>query len=59
MKIFERFERAVESRAFGGFGLGLWIARQIVEASNGTIEVTSAPDEGATFSVRLPLGTHG
>ncbi|HEY5937330.1 MAG TPA: GAF domain-containing sensor histidine kinase, partial [Kofleriaceae bacterium] len=56
VKIFERFERAVESRAFGGFGLGLWIARQIVEASHGTIEVTSAPDEGATFCVRLPLG---
>lgn len=58
MKIFERFERAVESRAFGGFGLGLWIARQIVEASRGTIEVASAPNEGATFSVRLPLEAH-
>ena len=57
-KIFERFERAVESREFGGFGLGLWIARQIVEASAGTIEVVSVPGQGATFSVRLPLVVH-
>lgn len=56
-KIFERFERAVENRDFGGFGLGLWIARQIVEASHGTIEVTSAPAEGARFVVRLPLAS--
>ncbi|MBA3817280.1 MAG: GAF domain-containing protein, partial [Deltaproteobacteria bacterium] len=34
-RIFERFERAVENRNFGGFGLGLWIARQIVEVSAG------------------------
>jgi signal transduction histidine kinase len=53
-KIFERFERAVASRDFGGFGLGLWIARQIVEATSGTIEVTSAPGQGATFTVMLP-----
>ena len=58
VKIFERFERVVESRDFGGFGLGLWIARQIVEASQGTIEVASVLGEGATFSVRLPLESH-
>ncbi len=56
-RIFERFERAVENRSFGGFGLGLWIARQIVEASGGTITVMSAPRSGAMFEVRLPLGT--
>jgi signal transduction histidine kinase len=55
-KIFERFERAVQNRDFGGFGLGLWIARQIVEASGGTIEVDSSPGEGATFTVMLPRG---
>jgi signal transduction histidine kinase len=52
-KIFERFERAVENREFGGFGLGLWIARQIVESSGGKIEVVSAPGQGATFTVTL------
>jgi signal transduction histidine kinase len=55
-RIFERFERAVANRDFGGFGLGLWIARQIVETSGGTIEVASAPGAGATFTVRLPRG---
>ncbi len=58
-RIFERFERVVENRSFGGFGLGLWIARQIVEASGGTITVMSAPRSGATFEVRLPLGPLG
>ncbi len=57
VKIFERFERAVANREFGGFGLGLWIARQIVEASGGTIAVTSAPGRGARFTVELPLGS--
>ena len=54
-KIFQRFERAVAARDFGGLGLGLWITRQIIEASGGTIEVESAPGEGSTFTVRLPL----
>jgi PAS domain S-box-containing protein len=54
-RIFERFERAVSSRDFGGFGLGLWITRQIVEASGGRIAVESQPGNGACFTVRLPL----
>jgi signal transduction histidine kinase len=53
-KIFERFERAVGPREFGGFGLGLWITRQIVDASGGAISVESALGEGSTFTVRLP-----
>jgi len=53
-RIFERFERAVSSRDFGGFGLGLWITRQIVEASGGRIAVQSEPGSGARFQVRLP-----
>jgi signal transduction histidine kinase len=57
-KIFERFERAVTTREFAGFGLGLWITRQIVDACGGAIEVKSAPDQGSTFTVRLPL-EHG
>jgi signal transduction histidine kinase len=54
-RIFERFERAVSSRNFGGFGLGLWIVRQLVEAHGGTIQVASALGEGATFTVTLPM----
>ncbi|GEJ58216.1 CHASE domain-containing sensor histidine kinase [Anaeromyxobacter diazotrophicus] len=52
-RIFERFERAVSDRHFGGFGLGLWIARRIVEALGGTIAVESEPGQGATFTVEL------
>lgn len=54
-RIFQRFERAVTSRDFGGLGLGLWISRQIVEASGGSIEVESTPGRGSTFTVRLPV----
>jgi signal transduction histidine kinase len=56
-RIFERFERAVATPHFGGFGLGLWIVRQIVEAMAGEIRVESAPGEGSTFTVELPRGT--
>jgi len=54
-RIFDRFERAVSVRNFGGLGLGLWISRQIVEASGGAIRVESAPGRGATFTVELPV----
>lgn len=53
-RIFGRFERSVQSRAYGGFGLGLWIAREIVVLSGGTIGVESEEGAGACFSVRLP-----
>ncbi len=54
-RIFGRFERAVAVREYGGFGLGLWITRQIVDASGGKIVVHSRPGEGASFTVTLPL----
>lgn len=54
-RIFQRFERAVSTNNYGGFGLGLWIVRQIVEASGGRITVDSQPGKGATFRVQLPL----
>src|SRR5262249_41852534 len=53
-RIFERFERAVKPQQFGGFGLGLWIARKLVNAMGGTISVDSRPGEGTTFTVELP-----
>ncbi len=53
-RVFERFERAVTSQHFGGLGLGLYIARQIVEAHGGEIRVESAPGAGTSFVVLLP-----
>ena len=53
-RIFERFERAVSTSDYGGFGLGLWIVRQIVEAHGGQIHVTSTPGQGSAFTVELP-----
>ncbi len=54
-RIFDRFERAVSASHYGGLGLGLYIARQIVQAHHGDIQVKSAPDRGATFTVILPV----
>ena len=53
-RIFERFERAVSERHYGGLGLGLWITRRIAMSLGGTISVESQRGEGATFSVSLP-----
>jgi signal transduction histidine kinase len=55
-RVFERFYRtdAARSRARGGTGLGLSIVAAITRAHGGTVEVDSAPAEGATFRVLLP-----
>jgi signal transduction histidine kinase len=54
-RIFERFERSVSSRHYGGLGLGLYICKRIVESHGGMISVDSRPGQGATFVVELPL----
>jgi signal transduction histidine kinase len=64
LRIFERFERVVSGRQAGGFGLGLWIVREIVQALGGTIRVESRLGEGTSFVVDLPRkdsssGPHG
>ncbi|HEX3696653.1 MAG TPA: response regulator [Polyangia bacterium] len=56
-RIFGKFERAVATRNYGGWGIGLWLARRYVSAHGGTIRVESQPNDGATFIVELPLGT--
>jgi PAS domain S-box-containing protein len=58
-RIFERFERAVSERHFGGFGVGLWVARKAVEAHGGTIRIGSHEGEGSEFIVELPLDGGG
>ena len=58
-RIFERFERAVSVRHYGGFGIGLWVARQAVEAHGGTIRVRSREGGGSEFTIELPLAPPG
>jgi len=53
-RIFGPFERAASPTKYGGMGMGLYITRQIVEAHHGSIDVTSIPEEGTTFTVTLP-----
>lgn len=55
-RVFARFYRTstANERAIQGSGLGLSIVRAIVEGHGGRVEVESAPEQGATFTVRLP-----
>ncbi len=59
--IFEPFYRVDKSRApqTGGYGLGLSLAKTIIEAHGGHIEVSSIPDEGTTVTVFLPMQPNG
>jgi len=57
-RIFTAFFRGERSRSreTGGVGLGLTLARRIVEAHGGTIDATSTPNVGTTVRVAIPVG---
>lgn len=52
-RIFDPFERGVSTKNYGGFGVGLWAARKMVEAHGGTIGVRSVLGSGASFVLEL------
>jgi signal transduction histidine kinase len=54
LRIFERFEKASVQHTGPGFGLGLWVARQLIVAHGGELFVESEPGVGSVFTARLP-----
>jgi len=54
-RIFERFARGTTGRG-RRFGLGLALVREVVNSHNGTITASSSPGQGATFTLRFPVG---
>jgi len=58
-RIFRPFERAVRCMEVSGFGLGLFIVRQIVEAHGGNVRLESDLGRGSTFRIALPRDSVG
>ena len=54
-KIFQRFYRVPNSAAKGGYGLGLFLVRHIMEAHLGRVEVDSEPGAGSCFRLVFPM----
>jgi signal transduction histidine kinase len=59
-RIFERFYRVEgkNEQTYPGFGIGLFIAKEIMERHNGTITVQSVKDKGSEFTILLPIETN-
>ncbi|KAI7253725.1 hypothetical protein KC345_g11341, partial [Hortaea werneckii] len=53
--VFEKFYQGDPARAAEGNGLGLPLAARIISLSKGTIEVSSEPGRGSTFTIKLPV----
>ena len=53
--IFKKFDQPLTKRETSGLGLGLYICHEIIKEHSGSIHLRSAPGEGATFKVMLPL----
>jgi len=56
-RLFGRFERILPRSGTEGLGLGLWIAKQIIDKHGGTITVQSELGKGTAFTITLPLQT--
>lgn len=56
-KIFDQFQRVGELKRAPGLGLGLWIVHHLVRQMEGSISVSSRPNEGSCFSVVIPKGS--
>ncbi len=54
-RVFERFGRLESSRGTDGSGLGLAIVTAIAAAHGGTVQLSSTPEDGSTFTIRIPL----
>ncbi len=57
-RIFDGFERATARGDRPGFGVGLWLARQLARAQGGDITVESDPGQGSIFTVNIPWEIH-
>jgi len=54
-RIFDRFERAASMRNYPGMGLGLYVAREIVNAHGGSIRASNRGDGGTAIEIKLPI----